>query len=155
MKMKYGNFAILLFISLVFGTALWWFTPHRIVNECDELREKVTKLEAKVYQFENPEEHTVHFGRSGVRSPGSASIWGDDESILNMFPGDEYYRYPLELKCGCDNDCSCGRPLYVAVPRGMTEDLAEKTVEVRQIKDRTHYYELLRVRPDSTLVVDQ
>ena len=84
-----------------------------------------------------------------MRSPGSASKWGDDEPIVNMFPGDDYYRYPLELKCGCNQDCRCGKPLYLVVSRSMTEDFAEKTVEVRQIKVGTNYYELLRVKPDS------
>jgi hypothetical protein len=155
MQIKYGNWAILLFFSLVIGTTLWWFTPQRIVNECDELRAKVTKLEKKVYQFENPEEHTVHFGKLGIRSEGVANYYSDDRDIAGMFTEDEYYRYPLEMKCGYNFDCKCGKPLYLTVPRGMTHDLSEKTVEVRQVKDRSNYFELLRIRSDSTIVVDQ
>lgn len=141
--MKYGNFGILLFISLVFGTAFWWFTPQRIVNECDELREKVTKLEKKVYHFENPEEHTVHFGKLGVRRLAAFRISDD---LYQSFSGG--YRYPLELKCGC-SDCKCVEPPSLLVGGEYRQDLSNHMVEVRVLKkDEPNYYELLRTRPD-------
>lgn len=155
--MKYGNWAILLFFSLVIGTALWWFTPRRVVNECDELRKdlvtlqnEISKADQKIYKFEHPEEHTVHFGKLGVRTlaEGRGSI------LFNLFPDGEHYRYPLQLACGC-GPCTCDEPTYLAVGREYSTNITNQTVEVRPLQKNYNYYELIRVIPDSTLIVDQ
>ncbi len=148
--MKYGNWAILLFFSLVIGTALWWFTPRRVVNECDELRKDLEVLkgdlnqaEQKIYKFEHPEEHTEHFGKLGVRRLAAFRI---SDNLYQSFSGG--YRYPLELKCGC-SDCKCIEPPSLLVGEEYRQDLSNHIVEVRVLKkDEPNYYELLRTRPD-------
>ena len=144
-KPKVDNLFVLVTFSLLIALVIWWCTPQRIVNESEELAKENAELKQKVYHFEHPEEHTVHYGRLGVRRLTAFGIGSD---LYYAFPDGEHYRYPLELKCGC-SDCKCSEPAYLVVGVEYKPDLSDQMVEVRVMKkDKPNYYELLRTRPD-------
>lgn len=141
--MKIGNMLAFVGLSLFLALAIWWFMPQRIVNESEELAKENAELKQKVYHFEHPEEHTVHYGKLGVRRLAAFRI---SDNLYQSFSGG--YRYPLELKCGC-SDCKCIEPPSLLVGEEYRQDLSNHMVEVRVLKkDEPNYYELLRTRPD-------